>query len=82
MEVLFRTPLFWAVVFRKKFGNESNSWGAVHNLYSSHRRPGKDISQVLPSILPFKKLSLGSSDMIKFRIDPWVSHIPINNQFA
>lgn len=52
---LWRYPLelysLWAAVIRSKYGQAGNHCLAVNVEHSSHRRPWKGISQILPSFL-------------------------------
>lgn len=72
----------WLAVIRSKYGQHGNHWAAVNVAHSSHYSPRKGISQLLPSFLPFTKLSLGNGNMIRFSVDQWVSSTPLSSRFT
>lgn len=46
---------------------------------SSYHSPWKGIVQVLPTFIPFSKLSLGSGNSIRFWLDPWICTSPLDS---
>lgn len=60
----------------------STLWFSAENIqHASHRSPWKGIVHVLPSFIPFTKLSLGNGSSIRFWLDPWSCPTPLASRF-
>lgn len=64
-----------------KFGQIGNLWAAANVQQAFHRSSWKGIVQVMPSLIPFSKFSLGSGSSIRFWLDPWIYSIPLESRF-
>lgn len=81
LEVLSEHQSLWAPVICSKFGQIGNLWAAANVQQAFHRSSWKGIVQVMPSLIPFSKFSLGSGSSIRFWLDPWIYSIPLESRF-